>query len=267
MSVASVVLAVLLLTSLQPVAFGAGGIGGVDESSSGGGGGGGGSGKGPDIDANWVPYGFAMPEDPQYRFIWPDNNTRDLLGLAAKGNVVLGDYTNPDFQTLVAPKLKPGADSVTQPYAIDPSDAALGYESYLLNGKPYFNGDYTQVDEQGSGKKLDGTPRKFYESTLPDAEFKALVDPQMMDPNGGSGRAWISAVLYTNHAITGLVKAYDLSIYGSLVGRDDGFVYGKRLWLDHDIRLFQPPSRVIDLPGAVSRPRLVGLRECPQEGC
>ncbi len=253
---------VLSLMAAMPAAtFAAGGTGGNDGTSSY-------VPPPPPNDTNWEPYGFAAGEDPDYRFVYPDNSKTDILGLAAKGNIVLGDYTQPEFQNYVAPKLKPGKWSVTQPYMIDPTDASLGYSSYVLNGKQYFNGDYTQVDEQGNGKKLDGSPRRFYESTLPDWQYSGLVESWMNNPNHGEGSGNIQAVLYTNHAIAGLVKAYDLGIFGAIVARDDAFMYGKRLWLDHDIRIMEEGSQIdLNLPVSIKRPRLVSLTDCGASGC
>ncbi|MBI3010833.1 MAG: hypothetical protein HYY57_07610 [Candidatus Omnitrophica bacterium] len=51
----------------------------------------------------WVPYGSVMPGDPDYGFpavesspgvpLYKDPNLQTLVGFAAKGNIVIGDYT------------------------------------------------------------------------------------------------------------------------------------------------------------------------------
>ena len=221
----------------------------------------------PNMDENWKPYGFAIPGDPTFSFGYPQAKT--LLGLAAKGNIILGDYTDPDFQTYVAPKLRPGEESVTQPYVIDPTDAELGYSSYVNQGRQYFNGDYTQVDEQGNGQKLDGTPRRFYESSLPDNQFSGLVDPWMKGSwEWGYPQGWIDAILYTNHAVGGLVKALYMELDGSMVARDDALIYGKGLNITHDARIMSDSAQAsLGLPVSIKRPRLVSIEDCPTTGC
>ena len=231
-----------------------------------------------------VAYGFAVPGNPTYGFGLPDNATRDLLGLAAKGNIVLGDYTwkgggdptKNDFAergvlSLLQPQSAGNPTGKTQPYVVDPSDQALGYDnadSSLCGGKsPCFDSDYTQVDANGAGQKIDGTPRRFYESSLPDDEFQALVDPSWrIDPSQEQPyEGVVDAVLYTNHALTGFTPHHSLSFFGSFVARDDGMVFGG-YWMEffHDLRLLgrDMASQVV-LPVSVKRPELVRWRELP----
>lgn len=228
---------------------------------------------------DWRIYGVALPGDPVYGLwyqdpntgehvpLYPDPKTRDLLGLAAKGNIVIGDYLSPDFQTQVLPLLdssSPGAK--VQPYAIDPTDADLGYFSYAQDGLEMFDGDYTQVDAAGLGRKLDGSPRKFYESTLPDDRFDAFMAP--FYPQYGQTRSVgkIDAVLFTNHAIVGLTK--DLRVNGAIIARDDALSV-QNLTLNHDIRLLDknPLTDRLALPMALQRPTLRRWEECAPAGC
>lgn len=224
----------------------------------------------PDLaGGNWKPYGFAIPGDPLYSFTYPDNEQQDFLALAAKGNVILGDYTSSQFQTNVLPKLKPGASSLTQPYAVDPTDAALGYHTgsggfmYDAQGRPLFDGNYDQTD---TGVKLDGSPRKFYESTLSDAAFQQLVNPN--DPlNKQSGKAKLDGVYFTNHALAGVANATNLNVNGSLVARDDALMFRQNFYLNHDIRLLDSSAVEFALPVTIKRPQLRSWQECPSSGC
>jgi len=76
------------------------------------------------------------------------NATSDMLGLVAKGNIVIGDSTSSSWHTSVDSYIKSGtSSSVVKKYACDPSDANIGYPST-------FQGNYTAV-EQVSG--LSGT--------------------------------------------------------------------------------------------------------------
>jgi hypothetical protein len=236
--------------------------------------------------AYWQPYGFVVPGDSTYGFGSPNPNTRDLLGLAAKGNIVIGDYadrpgTDSDFPGQVVPRITPGAGSITQPYVVDPTDAGLGYRDYSDGkGRPVFNGNY---DRHDGGLKLDrhSSPRKFYESSLPDAEFSALVDPKLSRTSYKWGATWafeggrwvsrpgwvrdyystvtIDGVLFTNHALAGLSKSDYLVINGALVGRDDGLVFGRNLTINHDSRLIGNKATDIVLPFSIKRPKLIRM--------
>ncbi len=73
-----------------------------------------------------------------------DNAKRDMLGLVAKGNVVVGDSTSSSWHTLVDKYIKStSSSSVVHSYVCDASDANIGYPST-------FAGDYTAVEKVGS---------------------------------------------------------------------------------------------------------------------
>ena len=222
----------------------------------------------------WEAYGYAAPGHPTYGFGLPDNNTRDFLGLAAKGNIVIGDYTSDKFEAESLPRFGDGESSITQPYAIDPSDASLGYhdDGFDAAGRPRFSGNYDQWD---GGYKLDangnpGEQRKFYESSLSDAQFQALVSPGWK-PATASSIGELDAALFTNHLITGYAPQTNyLYQFGSMVGRDDGLVFYSNWWSDHDTRLNNAGmglSSQIALPFGIKRPRLMSWSECPPAGC
>ena len=235
----------------------------------------------------WVPYGTAFPDGKSaYQFGFSNNYTKTLLGLAAKGNIVVGDYTadqdndgTTDFQergvlSMLQPWSLSNPDGKTQPYEIDPSDADLGYDTY---GNGVFDGDYTKIDEDGQSRKLrcsgDASVcgRKFYESSLPDEEFHALVDPTWrIDPNKPQPyRSRLDAVLYTNHAFTGFLPHYGADFFGSIVARDDATAFGgDYLSLWHDLRLLSGNSAIqITLPMSLRRPELTEWKECAPSGC
>jgi len=224
----------------------------------------------------WKPYGFGLPGDPVYGFsavqnpdgtpVYADPKTRDLVGFSAKGNIIVGDYTSAAFQNSVVPRLQPGPGSITQPYVVDSTDADLGYHDAGFDsfGRPKFTGNYNQVDQLGSGTKLDGSPRKFYESSLSDREFQALVDPKLLD---GKATVEINGILFTNHAFAGFSNAQILSFNGSLVARDDALIFNHELRITHDIRLLDPSARALNLPFAIKRPKVVQWQECRPSGC
>jgi hypothetical protein len=224
----------------------------------------------------WVPYGYIIPGDPLYGFpqvtkadgtlLYKDNNTKDLVGLAAKGNIIIGDYTSPDFEAAVLPNLTGDVanGSKSRPHVIDPSDDVLGYHNFGVDaqGRPRFDGNYDQED---GGLQTDGTtPRKFYQSSLTDDEFRAYL---AMPPVDQDFR--LDGVLYTNHALAGYVAADDITFNGSLVSRDDAIVFnGDSLTINHDLRLVgDQGAQQVALPYAVTRPRLLSIQDCPPGGC
>lgn len=223
----------------------------------------------------WRPYGFAVPDDPLYGFGLPSNDTKELLALAAKGNIVIGDYTSEEFKDAIEPLLQPKSpqnpQGKTQEYAIDPSDQDIGYFSYAKGGRKMFNGDYTKWD---GGYKLDpeGIPgtskRKFYESSLPDDQFQALVET-CADSSSCNGE--IQAVLFTNHALTGLPPwTTRADVFGSIVSRDDALVFKAReLQIAHDVRLLGDQDDVgqVALPFSIKRPEHVRWEACPPDAC
>ena len=72
------------------------------------------------------------------------NATKDVVCFAAKGNIVFGNYANSTWTGKTLSYLKP---SFTQPYATDPTDATIGYDSdnNSSNGS-IFNADYTALE-------------------------------------------------------------------------------------------------------------------------
>ena len=215
---------------------------------------------------SWQPYGFAMPGDAQYGFGLPDNAAKDLIGLAAKGNVILGDYTSAVFAINVLPSLQTQETNPagkTQPYVVDPTDAPLGYDDDYIDGQSVFNGDYTRVDEHGAGVKTDWQPRRFYESSLPDIQLQALIDPLWNPTQPRAYRNYVTAVLYTNHALAGYMPGYGSSIFGSVVSRDEALAFGgDYASIIHDLRLTgSGQAATVALPLSIKRPRLVNLKE------
>ena len=169
------------------------------------------------------------------------NDTKDFLGLAAKGNIVVGDYTANDWKTNVSSYLEP---SFTQAYEVDPSDADIGYVSYTSGGDSYFDGDYTAYD---GGTKTDGTNRRFYESSYDNSYFSSIADKS-------SQIRTVDAVMYTNHAFAGKVGSF--TINGSLVSRDEAIIYSGNLTMNYDVRAKFRGSQDFFLPRALALPHI-----------
>jgi len=209
-------------------------------------------------------------QDPLYHFGYTENSdTADLVGFAAKGNIVIGDYTSDEFQDRVAPFLTPGLpDAKVQAYDTDPSDAALGYNDVGSGDAPRFSGDYNQQDGGGLGAKEDGSPRKFYESSLSDDRFRDVTDSWEDVMNPFTGQLWLEGAFYTNHGFIGLANNYYTWVMGAIVARDDAFAFGNSLIISHDIRLADPEqTQTVNLPMTLQRSRLTRWEECPPAGC
>lgn len=230
--------------------------------------------------AGYIAYGYALPGDPDYSFGYADNKTKNLLGLAAKGNIVIGNYTAIDFANKVLPALTPSLPTnPRQPYAVDPTDAGLGYgnaNALFCGGRsPCFDGDYNQVD---GGTKQDGTQRKFYESSLSDANWNNAINTvntlytqdktaagRLYDSSSSTGWPKIEGVLLANHGIIGFTPAFSVRFDGAMVGRDDLFYFGRELDLNHDIRLIDNPAvgpPVLTAAAGITRPQRVSWQEC-----
>lgn len=179
------------------------------------------------------------------------NEAKDMLGLAAKGNIVFGDYTSSSWLNSVKGYIKP---PFVNAYACDSSDAGIGYPAT-------FNGDYTAND---GGQKITVTTKnnkttygtttsKYYESRVGDKTIQTLA----------STITQVDAVLYNNHAIMGTVGNCKLN--GSLVCRDEAIIYSTALRINWDIRLAAQSQDgmnfFIYLPLSAVMPRIVSWQE------
>lgn len=150
------------------------------------------------------------------------NQTRDFLGLCAKGNLILGNDAKSFLETTAK-------TPITHSHATDVTDLALGYVSYYENGVPMFNGDYTGTDGQFHDKvRTDGTQRAYYDPILGDAAFNSL--------GVAADIGKIDGVVYANHMIAG-TSANNMEINGSFVCRDEVLKRTGNIYLNWDIRL------------------------------
>jgi Tfp pilus assembly protein PilX len=172
------------------------------------------------------------------------NASKDFLGLAAKGNVVVGDYTDSSWNGCKS-YLTP---SFTVAYEVDADDADIGYVSYYQDGKPYFNGDYTASD---GGTKTDGSARRFYESSYDNTYFSSIADSYDKINR-------VDAVAYTNHAFTGRVKNFEMN--GGIISRDEAIVYSNYIKMNYDVRA-KDKGEEFYLPRALALPHIEYLKK------
>ena len=148
-----------------------------------------------------------------------------MVGLVAKGSILIGDYTKSDWRNTLKKYQTP---PFTVPYEVDPTDEANGYVSYETDGVPMCGGDYTDLD---GGRKDDGkggtTDRRYYESSWSDDDVHAKAQ------SGPVTR--IDAIMYTNHLFSGRVGK--MTINGTIVARDEACVYTSRFDVNYDLRV------------------------------
>ena len=202
------------------------------------------------------------------------NATKDMLGLMAKGNIVMGNYTESSWLSSIRTYLT--SQPYVQRYACDTSDAAIGYpetfggsyaaEEYVSNadfgkcqsagladhvpgGYDASTGKFGKMREVGTGRyerkpvynrwgQLSGY--QDVEIMAPGTTYDRKYYESVCDDEEVSSRCStitrIDAVLYNNHGIFG--KLGKCSINGSLVCRNEGLQYSSNLYLNWDIRLY-----------------------------
>jgi len=212
--------------------------------------------------------------NPNFNTSVTSNLSKDLVGFAAKGSIVLGQYNRTDdsWNTCMSTYFKTGfQDSTLESYQVDPTDAAIGYANSTINGNPYFSGDYTSNETDringtdiaakryGDVAAWDSTAatvqRRYIDSSFPNdyiqristagatsgftATFKGPNDPaNSATANVVNRPAVISGVYYTNHLFGGRIgsDAAGVKIYGTMVARDEGCVFNTKCQFVYDPR-------------------------------
>ncbi len=211
------------------------------------------------------------------------NMSKDLLGLAAKGNIVMGDYTLSSWLGSSSSGLQYYLKSgpYVQQYICDESDKNIGYprtrEYGWTSNESKFCGDYTQKD---GGKKVDVSTkteyvyqngrrvqkttttiadkqeRKYYESVCPEKLIQHLCGDTHTSRGYQPTITRIDAVMYNNHGIIGHIG--NCTINGSLVCRNEAMIYEGALKINWDHRLYSglsgSMSNALGLPMDASRP-------------
>ena len=162
------------------------------------------------------------------------NAGKDLLILAAKGNVVVGNYTSSAWSNRVWGLM---ANSAV-PREVSASDAAIGYDSDNNPANGFlFDGRYNVIEAHG-GRRLSGAgtntvPRRYYESSLADSTFSALCDA-----NNVPG---INAALFGNHGVIGNLGSSAAGgnsvLNGAMACRDELDAFYGTFTINWDIRL------------------------------
>ena len=213
------------------------------------------------------------------------NSTKDLLCLAAKGNIVMGDCTSSSWLDNTLKKVLTQQPYV-QPYycaqADDGSwiDGDIGYPKAGDAHYPKFAGNYTAADGgnkvvQEAVYRQEWNGRRW-QNVLDHYDYKSATGRRYYDsvvaPNEISSRAstitQIDAVLYNNHGIFG--KLGQCTINGSLVCRNEGMIFSGKLYLNWDYRLYSGSpenvmNQLVGMPLGTGKPIVQFWQEVPDE--
>ena len=184
------------------------------------------------------------------------NSGKDMLGLLAMGNVILGNYRSPEsnWDSIREDiKTKPPVES-------NPNDT-IGYNTN-------FTGDYTAYDGLQKVDQVVIDKRTRKPNALPRASkfYESLVDDKIIQ-TGQSTIKTVDAVMYSNHAILGSVGNTVLN--GSILCRDEAIWNLAGLAVNWDERLdYDLPGALANMefmmsifPPEVARPEVIGWRE------
>ena len=209
-----------------------------------------------------------------------DNSTKDMLGLMAKGNIVMGDYTDSGWLSSIRTYLT--SQPYVQQYKCDPTDDLIGYPST-------FGGSYVATERvlaMGTGSDASHAPGGWDPSTGQFGKVREVqletTHPETVVAYDRWGRPYtttkqvhdtalqttynrryyesvandeeissrcttinrIDAILYNNHGIFG--RLGKCTINGSLVCRNEGLQYTSNLYLNWDMRLYSGSSETVD---------------------
>ena len=204
------------------------------------------------------------------------NSTKDLLCLAAKGNIVMGDCASSGWLDNTLKKVLTQRPYV-QPYACAQADDGSwidGDIGYPKAGDSVFAGNYTATDGGNKvgivykkdkygrqTKEIDhytiATGRRYYDS---------VVAPNEISSRYKSAITQIDAVLYNNHGIFG--KLGQCTINGSLVCRNEGMIFSGKLFLNWDYRLYSGSpenvmNQLVGMPLGTGKPVVLSWQEVP----
>jgi hypothetical protein len=202
------------------------------------------------------------------------NKDKDFLGLFAKENVVLGDYTDSSWQSYVSnwlgnsmnsSKEDAGEDQI--PNTRDGRDGTPGTtDDDVLEGDGLWTTEkYTAADQAlglipagksvgdpipGTGEDIDGDG--VYDSTLTVADMK-VKDPLTTSNWGGNIPAAgianysniaslnmtnLDGVFYTNHAFAWVtLPGSPINVNGAIISRNESIIYGGSIHMNYDSRM------------------------------
>ncbi len=211
------------------------------------------------------------------------NSTKDLLCLAAKGNIVMGDCTSSSWLDNTLRKVLTQQPYV-QPYACAQADDGSwidGDIGYPRAGKTVFEGNYTAADggykvtqeavyrQEWNGRRWQNVLDHYeYKSTSGRRYYDSVVPPNEIANRAKTAITQIDAVLYNNHGIFG--KLGQCTINGSLVCRNEGMIFSGKLYLNWDYRLYSGSpenvmNQLVGMPLGTGQPVVLSWQEVPDD--
>lgn len=178
-----------------------------------------------------------------------DNSSKDLVGFAAKGSVIMGDYTNPGNQWIYNSYLYHMGDEDVGWDGIPDTDDEDGTEEDGI-----FDTQFEDLDE-------DGVKDNDYTST--DVATQDSITNFANVPSGfttyaqiatnpdtyTAGSSTVEGIFYTNHAIAGTPGA--CTINGAIISKDESLGVNS-LTMNYDWRVNSKyasgNNKIIDLP-------------------
>jgi len=163
------------------------------------------------------------------------NENKDILGLAARENIILGDYTSTshygysgnDRWYAEAWLFDMGGEDVGEDGIPDTNDTGENDGSFDLvhedlDGDNVFDNDYnwSNVETQAPISSFGNLPSGV-------TAFSDLATNRVSK---------IDAICYTNHAFTGRV-GYGVQVNGAIISKDEAIIYRNNITMNYDERI------------------------------
>jgi hypothetical protein len=189
-------------------------------------------------------------EDPGVTDGWVEaNRDKDLVGLAARENIVIGDYTKTshygysgrdpwyaDYYIFNMGTEDVGIDGIPDTYDQGENDGIFETAYEDLDGDGTFDGNYTWSD---------------IETSVPITQFSNLPDgTSSFSDIATNSLNRLDGILYTNHAVPARV-GNGVQINGALISKDEAIIYRNTITFNYDERINSRyrtnPNWLIDL--------------------
>jgi hypothetical protein len=183
------------------------------------------------------------------------NKDKDIIGLAATENVIIGDYTSnnwyADWWLFDMGSEDVGADGIpdTNVWIDDPQHPDGGYWTDPTENDGIFQQHTEDLD--GDGEFDDNYTWQDVQTQVHITEFNRL--PQGVNEFSDIATNYINkieCIIYTNHACTGRL-GHGIKFNGAIVSKDEALIYRDTITLNYDERIHsryrQDPNWLIDL--------------------
>lgn len=215
------------------------------------------------------------------------NAGADALGLFARENVVMSDFTNSTWRSYVSSWLNNSLNASREDLGQDnlPNTGDEGEYNTIFEIDTYEEGSFIPAGKNvgdpisGTGEDIDGDG--VYDPTICLADFDLPVALSLTAASGGwAGNkppgitnyttisttyiTQIDGILYTNHALAGLIGNWGTGVTfnGAMVSRVESIIYRQSLVANHDERFLEGGGSVnFPLPRTKQPVRILSWRE------